>query len=135
MDLVTVNGRDLSLDNIEHDIMRETFDPTLVHYAVNCASIGCPDLRAEPWRAENLQADLEAAARAYINHPRGVSVDEDGLVVSKIYRWYQEDFGGSEAGVIEHLIRFAEPGLADRIRANRNIGGYEYDWSLNQPAE
>lgn len=134
MDLVTVDGEVLSLDDIEHDILREEYEAALVHYAVNCASIGCPDLRAEPWRAEGLQDDLESAARTYINHPRGVSLGEDGLVVSKIYRWYEEDFGGSREGVIAHLLRYAEPSLAEQIRANRQISGYVYDWSLNRPA-
>ncbi|TGY87803.1 DUF547 domain-containing protein [Marinicauda algicola] len=133
MELVTVDGEALSLDDIEHAILREEYEAALVHYAVNCASIGCPNLQPEPWRAETLQADLEAAAREYVNHPRGVSVTGDGLVVSRIYRWYREDFGGSEAGVIEHLLRFAEPGLNEEIRANPQITGHEYDWSLNRP--
>lgn len=130
---VTVEGEALSLDNIEHDIMRPKFEASLVHYAVNCASIGCPNLKPTAWRAENLVAELEAAARAYINHPRGVTVTPDGLVVSRIYRWFREDFGDSEAGVIAHLLRFAEPELAARIEANPALAGHEYDWALNRP--
>jgi hypothetical protein len=95
---VTVEGEALSLDNIEHDIMRPRYQAALVHYAVNCASIGCPNLKATAWRAETLAADLDAGARAYINHPRGVTVTEDGVIVSRIYRWFREDFGDSEAG-------------------------------------
>lgn len=132
MDIVTVNGQALSLDNIEHDILREEYEPSLVHYAVNCASIGCPNLQPEPWRGETLQADLERAAREYVNHPRGVSVGEDGLVVSTLYRWYREDFGGDEAGVIDHLLRYADEALADRIRAHPRIEDHAYDWSLNR---
>lgn len=130
---VTVEGEDLSLDNIEHDIMRPRYDAALVHYAVNCASIGCPNLKATAWRAETLHADLEAGARAYINHPRGVTVTEDGLVVSRIYRWFREDFGDSEEGVIDHLLTYADPELAEAITANPRIDGHAYDWDLNQP--
>jgi len=130
---VTVEGEDLSLDNIEHDIMRPTFKAAMVHYAVNCASIGCPNLKPTAWRAEGLDAELEAAARAYVNHPRGVTVTEDGLVVSRIYRWFREDFGDSEEGVIEHLLRFADPQLAAQIEANPDIADHKYDWALNRP--
>ncbi len=130
---VTVEGEALSLDDIEHEIMRERFEAAMVHYAVNCASIGCPNLKRTAWRAEGLQAALDAAARAYINHPRGVTVTGDGLVVSRIYKWFREDFGGSQAGVIDHLLDYAEPGLAEEIRANPHIDGHAYDWSLNRP--
>ena len=132
-DRVTIEGEALSLANIEHDIMRPTFEAAMVHYAVNCASIGCPNLKPTAWRGASLAADLDAAARAYVNHPRGVTVTEDGLIVSRIYRWFREDFGNSEQGVIDHLLRFAEPDLADAMTANRNIDGHEYDWSLNRP--
>lgn len=135
MDLVTVNGEDLSLDDIEHGILREEYEAALVHYAVNCASIGCPNLQPEPWRGATLKADLEAAAREYINHPRGVTVTGDGLAVSRIYRWYREDFGGSETGVIEHLLTYANDSLGEDIRANQTIAGHAYDWSLNSPAD
>lgn len=132
VDRVEVEGRALSLDDIEHGIMRVEFDAPLVHYAVNCASIGCPNLMARAWRSDTLDADLEAGARAYINHPRGVTVTEDGLVVSRIYDWFNEDFGGSDAGVIAHVLRYAEPDLAQRIDGDTRIISYAYDWSLNR---
>jgi hypothetical protein len=130
---VTVEGRALSLDDIEHAIMRPQFEAALVHYAVNCASIGCPNIRARAWRAHTLDEDLDAAARAYVNHPRGVTVTDRGLVISRIYKWYQEDFGGDDAGVIAHLLAYAEPELAQPIRANPRIVRHAYDWALNRP--
>jgi hypothetical protein len=129
---VVVEGRRLSLDEIEHSVLRPTFRDPRVHYAVNCASIGCPDLMPRVWRAQMLEADLDAAARAYINHPRAVSVGADGGVrVSSIYRWFREDFGGLDAGVIAHLQRYAAPELAQRLRGATRIAGYDYDWALN----
>jgi len=129
---VVVEGRKLSLDDIEHEVMRQRFEASQVHYAVNCASIGCPNLMARAWRAETLEADLEAAARAYINHPRGVTVTEDGLVLSRIYAWFREDFGNSEAGVLAHLGRYAEPELAETLQSGIKIDRYVYDWTLNR---
>jgi Protein of unknown function, DUF547 len=128
--VVTVEGRRLSLDDIEHTIMRPTFRDPRVHYAVNCASIGCPNLMPRAFRAATLEADLDAAARAYINHPRSVSVTERGLRLSSIYDWYAMDFG-THAQLRAHLARYAAPDLAARIRATERIAGYGYDWSLN----
>ena len=129
---VSADGREISLHGIEHDILREQWsdDPRL-HYAVNCASYGCPNLKQTPWQAETLEADLEAAAHAYVNHPRGVTVLDNGLRISSIYDWYRDDFGGSEDAVIAHLLQYAEPALAEDIRANPDIRDHEYDWSLN----
>lgn len=131
-DRVTVEGENLSLDNIEHDIMRPRYQAALVHYAVNCASIGCPNLKPTAWRAETLQSDLEAAASGYINHRRGVTVVEGGIEVSRIYRWYRQDFGDSEAGVIAHVLDYADPELAAHVRANPSVRGHQYDWDLNR---
>jgi hypothetical protein len=129
---VSVEGRALSLDDIEHAILRPTYRDPRVHYAVNCASIGCPNLMPRAWRADTLDADLDAAARAYVNHPRGVRVDANGGVrVSSIYRWFREDFGTSDANVIAHLRRHASPELAARLQRATRISGHGYDWALN----
>ena len=129
---VIADGEEISLDGIEHGVLRQQWadDPRL-HYAINCASYGCPNLRVEPWQAETLNADLDEAARDYINHPRGVSVLKNGLRVSSIYDWFEADFGGSEEAVIAHLLSYAGPALAEEIRANPDIRDHDYDWSLN----
>jgi hypothetical protein len=124
---LTVEGRALSLDDVEHRIMRPTFRDPRVHYALNCASIGCPDLPRRAWRAETLEAGLDAAARAYVAHPRGVEITPGGLRLSSIYRWYAEDFGDLRA----HLARYATPERAAAIRSSPRIAGYGYDWRLN----
>lgn len=129
---LSVEGRRLSLDAIENSILRPTYNDPRVHYAINCASIGCPNLMNRAWRAETLNADLEAAARAYVNHPRGVSVSADGsLRLSSIYRWFREDFGTSDANVIAHLRRYADDDLAPRLSRATRISGHDYDWALN----
>ena len=134
--LVRVEGRAMSLDNIEHDIMRPSFRDPRVHYAVNCASIGCPNLRPRAWRAATLEAELDAAARDFVNHPRGAWLRTDGgLRVSSIYRWFHEDFGNSDAGVIAHLRRHAAPELAARLAGVTRIAEDAYDWSLNDAAK
>jgi hypothetical protein len=129
---VTVEGRRLSLDQIENSILRPEFNEPRIHYAINCASIGCPNLAARAWRAETMDADLTAAARAYINHPRAVSVNAQGRVrVSTIYRWFAADFGGNAASVLTHLRQYASPDLQARLARATTISNYAYDWALN----
>ena len=133
-DRATVAGQDLSLDNMEHDILRALWRDPRIHYAVNCASIGCPNLAPMVYSAADLEGMLEDAARGYVNHLRGVELmDEMFGVASSIYTWFQEDFGGSEAGVVEHLLRYAEPELAEALQSFEGGFDYEYDWDLNAP--
>jgi hypothetical protein len=131
---VSVEGRSLSLDDIEHEIMRPTFKDPRVHYAVNCASVGCPNLMPKAWRSATLEADLDAAARAFVNHPRGARVKAGKLTVSSIYAWFKEDFGGTDAAVIAHLKQFAKPDLRQKLASIRAIDGDDYDWTLNGPS-
>ncbi len=132
--VVTVDGVALSLDDIEHVIMRPIFKDPRVHYAVNCASIGCPNLPLAPFSGKNLEAELDEAARAFVNHPRGVTVQGDDVIVSSIYHWYKVDFGGNDAGLLAHLQRYAEPALRDQLKAASQIADHRYDWSLNELA-
>ena len=132
---VVAGGEEVSLDAIEHEILRQQWsdDPRL-HYAINCASYSCPNLRTAPWTADTLDADLDEAAGDYVNHPRGVTILERGLRVSSIYDWFRKDFGASEEAVIAHLLTHAEPDLAEKIRDNPDIRDHAYDWSLNDKA-
>lgn len=129
--VLSVAGTSLSLDDIEHEILRKVFKDPRVHYAVNCASIGCPNLRTDAFTGSRLDAQLGAAARAYVNHPRGIAVRGDTLVVSSIYDWFKADFGGSDAGVLRHLEAYAEPPLAAKIKSIGTIASHDYDWRLN----
>lgn len=123
-DVVRVSGRVLSLNDIEHGILRPIWRDPRIHYAVNCASIGCPNLRTRAYTAAALQSDLNQAAREYVTHPRGAQLTSRGLVVSSIFKWYKEDFGGTDAGVLAHVARHGGPS-GSRIHDDR------YDWTLN----
>ena len=129
--LVTVNGKELSLDDIEHGIMRKHFPSPHVHYMVNCASIGCPNIKPGEWKAATLDEDRETAARAFINSPRGVTINGNKLTLSSIYSWFDEDFGGNKKSVLKHIREFAGEDLATAIDNGATIRGYDYDWSLN----
>jgi hypothetical protein len=126
-----LGGLELSLDDIEHRILRPVFRDPRVHYAVNCASIGCPNLRSEAFTGAKLSSQLEAGARAYVNNPRGASSSQNGLVVSSIYDWFKADFGGTDEGILAHLRRYAMPDLAAKLKTVTSISNYQYDWGLN----
>ncbi|MGQ0674417.1 MAG: DUF547 domain-containing protein [Hyphomicrobium sp.] len=129
--VVEIGGVELSLDDIEHAILRPIYKDARIHYAVNCASYGCPNLGTEAFSATRLSEQLDAAARAYVNHPRGIAVKNGSATASSIYSWYQVDFGGTAAGVIAHMKRFAGEALKPKLESITGIDDYGYDWSLN----
>ncbi len=129
--VVTVEGRALSLNDIEHGILRPIWNDPRIHYAVNCASIGCPNLATQPFTSANLASMLDQTARDYINHPRGASVENGRLIVSSIFKWYKGDFGGTDAGVIAHMRQYANGNLAAALGSVNSISDDRYDWGLN----
>ncbi len=133
--LLTIEGEAVSLNDIEHRILRPIWRDARIHYAVSCASIGCPDLPAEAFTAINADALLTAGAREYVNHPRGVRVEDGRLIVSSLYVWFAEDFGDGDADVIAHLRRYARPDLAAALAGVGRIDDFAYDWRLNDAAE
>lgn len=133
--LISVEGEKLSLDDIEHRILRPIWKDPRIHYAVNCASLGCPKLMPRAFTAANTEALLEQGARDFINSYHGARFEADGrLTASSIYDWFQEDFGGSEAGVIAHLRLYAKPELESKLERISDVYDFDYDWSLNDAA-
>ena len=129
--VVRIAGVELSLDDIESGILRPGWKDSRVHYAINCASFSCPNLPRRAWRGATLDTRLDAAASAYVNHPRGARFDGDALTVSSIYRWYRRDFGGTDTAVIAHLAKYARPALRAHLIRTKAIAHDAYDWSVN----
>lgn len=130
--LLTIEGQKVSLNDIEHRILRPVWRDNRVHYAVNCASLGCPNLQPQPFTSHNLDMLLEKAARDYINHPRGLSFPSGKLRISSIYVWFKEDFGGSEEGIILHLEKYLTPKKLEELAAAQKKISHHYDWDLNE---
>lgn len=128
-DALVVGGEPMSLDTIEHGIVRSFGEPR-VHFAVVCASVSCPDLRAEAFNAAKLEAQLEAQTRAFLaNAKKGLRVDaaKKTVTLSKILDWFAKDFDGPK-GVLAFV--------AKRLPAGADLSGYavdhfDYDWRLN----
>jgi len=138
-------GRSVSLDDIEHQVLRPGFTDARIHFAVNCASVSCPPLAAEPYRADTLDAQLDAAARRYLASPEGLRLDGNTLRVSSIFKWYGEDFVAAyspivpgprpplERAILGAVVRYGPPAAAVRARNGGAVIAFlDYDWSLNE---
>ncbi len=132
--LALVEGHEISLNDIEHRILRPIWRDSRLHYAVNCASFGCPDLGRTAFTGANAQELLEQAARAFVNHPRGVRFEKKKLRVSSIFVWYKVDFGGNDRALVAHLAKYATGELAERLAGYEGGVSHGYDWELNAPA-
>jgi len=121
-------GRKASLDGIEHEMLRKSYREPRIHYALNCASLGCPMLRPEPYVGSRLEAELEDQARRFLSDPSRNRYRDGRLEVSKIFDWYKEDFEPRDA----YFARYAALLGADAgsVRAAR-ITFLDYDWALN----
>ena len=133
--LVTIEGTQLSLDDIEHKILRTIFKDPRVHYAVNCASIGCPNLQNKAFTGTQLNAQLDQAARDYVNSNRGVVVQNGRVSASKIYAWFKKDFGPNQSALLAHFKKYADSSLKTQLNQINTINRYFYDWTLNDTAK
>ncbi|WBA80313.1 DUF547 domain-containing protein [Endozoicomonas sp. GU-1] len=131
MDITQVAGQNLTLNDIEHRILRPLWDDSRIHYAVNCASIGCPDLSPTVFTADNTEPMLDELARRFIRQEKGMSWVEGKLTLSRIYEWYEQDFV-DQAGVVLHLRQFASQANAQRLKKYTGTIQYQYDWRLNE---
>lgn len=125
-DIAVINGKKISLNDIEHRILRPIWQTPLIHYGVNCASLGCPNLQPQAFTGQNTLALLDKAANEFINSDKGVKRMGANAQLSSIYDWFSRDFG-SRAELIEHLSVYRPElkGFNGKIQ-------YDYDWSLNE---
>ena len=130
-DLITVQGVALSLNAIEHRILRPLFAEPRVHFALNCASLGCPNLMPEPFTGDDLEADLQGALEAYLAHPRGIAFENGKLMLSSLFDWYGEDFPQGREALLAYLASAAPKTLGPSLRAYDGPIAFRYDWALN----
>lgn len=129
--LIHVEGKPLSLNDIENGILRIQWKDNRIHFALNCASIGCPNLSTKVYTAENTEGQLEAQTRKFLQSPRALSLRGGKLQLSSIFDWYVSDFGGTEKTVLAFLIKYAPAPLAKDLSNWKGKIEYIYDWNLN----
>jgi hypothetical protein len=129
----TLLGRRSSLDHLEHELLRKRYGEPRVHYAVNCASVGCPMLREEAYVAALLDLQLEEQARRFLSDRSRNRLRGARLEVSKIFDWFKEDFGDLRRYFARHAELLADRPEERAIIANgaASVSYLDYDWSLN----
>lgn len=130
-ELIMIAGQTISLHDIEHRILRPIWNNPRIHYALNCASIGCPDLLPEVFQGVTIDEQLAAAARRFINQEKGASFVSGRLVLSSIFDWYEDDFMDKE-GVLKEIKSFASDDLKRQLENYRGRISYRYNWKLNE---
>ena len=120
-------GKKRSLDWIEHETIRKDFKEPRIHFAVNCASLGCPPLRAEAFVATKLQQQLEEQARIFLNDPRENRIENAKVKLSKIFDWYGSDFATNKQDLIKHLNQWRD----EKFPLDAKIDFLKYNWDAN----
>ena len=122
-----LGGQPFSLNMIEHGVLRKNFNEPRIHFAINCASISCPELLNEAYTAQNLELQLEKQATRFINDPTKNKLSATNLKVSSIFNWFQEDF--VKTGTLTAFLnRYAKI----KIRPDATITYLDYNWKLNE---
>lgn len=130
-----VGGHPYSLEQIEHQVLRKMNEPR-IHFAIVCASVGCPRLRNEAYTADHLEEQLADNARDFFRRPKNFRVGREGtLYVSSILDWFGSDFGRTQAERFAYLKPYLPPSAQSiALDPNTAIQYIDYDWSLNDQA-
>jgi len=144
-----VMGQPMTLDQIEHETIRVEFNEPRIHFAVNCASMGCPKLKNEVYVGAKLDQQLDEQTEWFVSTAHQFKIEGNTVYLSKILYWYGEDFvsyastgdrfphlGGAEKGVMNFLYPYLTEEQQNQIEGKKiNIAYLDYDWSLNEQAE
>jgi hypothetical protein len=128
-DFFILLGKKRYLDWIEHEVLRKDFNEPRIHFAINCASIGCPPLRSEAFVSDKLESQLQDSFLVFMKQKDKNRYDSKSniLYLSKIFEWFQGDFIKNQS-----LIQFIKPGFNENIPDNANIIFTDYNWNLNE---
>ncbi len=134
-EVVRVFGKVQSLDHIEHDLLRPKYKDPRVHFAVNCASIGCPSLRAEAFQSSRLDAQLDEQGRIFLRDTSKNRLDakKKTLYLSEIFDWFKDDFT-AKSGTVEKFVSLYVSDVDRKVfqQGGLTIKNTKYDWNLNK---
>jgi len=131
IELAIIAGKPVTLNQIEHGILRPLWQDNRIHYVINCASIGCPDLPPQPFSSVNINKQLNEAATRFINQHKAVHLANNTLTLSSIYNWFAVDFGSSNENIIKHIKAYALPELKSKLEHFSGTVEFDYNWKLN----
>jgi len=123
----SLGGESLSLNRIEHGILRGQFEEPRIHAAINCASISCPALWNQAYTAEKLDQQLNRAMRTFVNDSLRNQITEEEAAISPIFSWFRLDFTKEGS-----LNNFLNQYLTTPLKEETDVSYLTYDWSLNE---
>jgi len=123
---IRIGNNTLTLNNIEHQILRKQFDEPRIHFAIVCASTSCPRLRNEAYRPEIIEEQLQEQAVDFVNDPSKNIIGKDLVEISKIFQWFGGDFTNN-GSLIDYLNKYS----TIPINRNAKVRYLDYDWNLN----
>jgi hypothetical protein len=124
----SIGGEKMSLDNIEHGILRKKYDDPRIHFALVCASISCPRLRNEAYTPAKLESQLDDQGRDFLNNPAKNKIGNGSAQLSKYFDWYKGDWTKNGQSVVKWVNKYSATKIAD----NTPISYLDYNWSLNE---
>ncbi len=130
-EIARIDGQLMTLDHIEHDILRPVYKDPRVHFAINCAALSCPPLGSEPFSGETLDQQLDTLTRQFINNSESNYLDGNTLRVSRIFKWFGEDF---DDNILDFFLTYADGDFKAALEARKTeirVKYLDYDWSLN----
>lgn len=129
---ISLNGRLVSLDYIEHQVLRPRFKDPRIHFAINCAARSCPPLFNRPFNGKDIESRLDERARSFINDKRATFLKGDTLFISKIFKWFEDDFNNNARGFIRQYADGKFKAELDSLGPGIKVKYLHYDWSLNR---
>ncbi|MEX0965653.1 MAG: DUF547 domain-containing protein [Bacteroidia bacterium] len=128
---IKVGEKELSLNNIEHGILRKYWEEPRIHFAINCASFSCPALRNEAYNGETLNRQLDEQTRRFLQNDQLNRINPEAPQVSQIFSWFSGDFKKKSGTVINFINQYSKI----RIKENADLEYIDYDWRLNDAAD
>ena len=123
-----VGGKSITLNVIENDLLRGNFDDARIHFVLVCGALGCPPIINKAYTPENLDALLTKQTTIALNNPEFIKVKSKKVQLSEIFKWYREDFGKTDAQVVQFVNKYRKEAITERAR----ISYYPYNWKLNK---
>ncbi len=127
IEFIEIEGNKYTLNHIEHQILRKEFDEPRIHFAIVCASISCPNLWNEAFTADNIDVQLTAQARAFINDKTKNNISPNDAQLSKIFSWFKSDFT-KKTTLLEYINQFSDT----KASSDAKVNSLDYDWGLNE---
>lgn len=125
-EFIVLGNRTYSLGDIEHEILREMNEPR-IHFAINCASFSCPELANKAYTEQNLEQQLDTAAKTFVNDKTKNMIKADYIEISKIFKWFSGDFE-TQGTLIDFLNKYSTL----KIDNDAKVKYKDYNWSLNE---